>query len=195
MVHAADDSELEERILVAFVKHSDALIADLGRDRDEFWGHQLPVVDVLVMEAQDKIEQRIALKLAAAGASFKGRFAEIPAEFLIHVRQMAIPMRHSFFDEERADCPACGSFGIAYGDAEPEWDDDDSDGHHLKAIWWDAGSFTCRVCGLDLESVDELVAANMPIRWKIDGARFDEYWFGIDESELYDNYTKRSETS
>jgi len=42
IVHAAEGAEVEERILAAFVQQADALLADLGRDREDFWGGQLP---------------------------------------------------------------------------------------------------------------------------------------------------------
>jgi hypothetical protein len=35
-IHAALDDKVEERLLVAFVQHADALLADLECDRDEF---------------------------------------------------------------------------------------------------------------------------------------------------------------
>src|SRR5260221_988091 len=53
-VHAAQEDELEERLLVAFVQHADALLMDLERDRAGFWGPQLSVVDALLADASDK---------------------------------------------------------------------------------------------------------------------------------------------
>lgn len=190
-VHAAEDTVLEERVLVAFAKQSDALVADLGNERGDFWGAHLAVVDALLADAKDRIEHQVAVKLAAARASFDRRHGQLPTEILEFIRQSAGPMRHSFFDEERATCPACGSFGIAYGDAEPEWGAEDSDGRHrVEFICWEAGSFTCRVCGLDLESPEELIAAGMPIRWKVEGAHYSEYWPGVSEEELYEEWSK-----
>src|SRR6266699_2634546 len=37
-VHAAQDDEIEEHLVVAFVQHSDALLDAMGRNRAEFWG-------------------------------------------------------------------------------------------------------------------------------------------------------------
>ena len=138
-VHAGAGVELEERVLVAFVQHSDALVADLGRDRSDFWGPQLAVVNALLADAKDKTKHLVAVKFAAVQASFHRRYGNMPSEVLDHVRQIASPMRHTFFDQERADCPACGSYGIAYGDADPEWDNEESDDQHwVTSIWWDA---------------------------------------------------------
>ena len=67
-VHAAQDNVVEERLLVAFVQYADALLADLGWDRAEFWDGQLAVVDALLADASDKVEHEVAVKVAAASA-------------------------------------------------------------------------------------------------------------------------------
>lgn len=38
VVHAAVNEEIEERLLVAFVQQADASLADLRRNRADFWG-------------------------------------------------------------------------------------------------------------------------------------------------------------
>lgn len=81
-VHAALDEEVEQRLLVAFVKHADALLADLGRDRAEFWGGQLAVVDALLAKAGNKVTRDLAVKLAAARAYFAERYGKEIAELL-----------------------------------------------------------------------------------------------------------------
>ncbi len=47
----------EERILAAFALHAEALLQDLGREREDFWGSQVAVVDALLKEASDKVAQ------------------------------------------------------------------------------------------------------------------------------------------
>src|ERR1700722_4971309 len=41
VVHAATETEVEERILAAFTQQADALLNELGRNRGDFWGGQL----------------------------------------------------------------------------------------------------------------------------------------------------------
>ena len=69
-VHAAQNDELEERLVVTFVQHCDVLLEDLGADRNEFWGRQLTVVDALLADASDKVAHHVEVKLAAARARF-----------------------------------------------------------------------------------------------------------------------------
>jgi hypothetical protein len=74
-VHAALDDQVEERLLVAFVQHADALLTDLGRDRVEFWSPAfLPVIDALLTDASDKFAPYAAVKFAAARAYFQRRY-------------------------------------------------------------------------------------------------------------------------
>ena len=87
-VHAAMNHEVEERLLVAFVQHADALLADLGRDRSGFWDGQLEVVDALLTDASDKVKHRVEVMLASARAQFKQRYGKEPAELVEHVQQL-----------------------------------------------------------------------------------------------------------
>jgi hypothetical protein len=50
IVHAAQDTEVEERILTAFVQMVDSLLADLEQERGDFWDGQLSVVDALLRD-------------------------------------------------------------------------------------------------------------------------------------------------
>ena len=47
IVHAAEDAEVEERILTAFVQQADSLLTDFGGGREDFWDGQLAVVNAL----------------------------------------------------------------------------------------------------------------------------------------------------
>jgi hypothetical protein len=87
-VHAAMGDEDEERLVVAFAQHADAMLADLGYDRGAFWGGQLGVVDALLADASDKIAHDVAVKIAAARAYFERRFANLPEESVAYVIAM-----------------------------------------------------------------------------------------------------------
>ena len=53
----------------AFVQYADALIADLQRDRAEFWGGRVSVADALLAGARDEVALRVRLKLEDARAN------------------------------------------------------------------------------------------------------------------------------
>src|SRR5262249_28270246 len=108
-VHAALDDEVEERLVVAFVHHTDALLADLRRDRAVFWGGQLSVVDALLAEAGSKVAHDVAVKLAAARAYFAERYGKELAELVDSIRELE-PLGYRD-DQVPAGCPACESLG------------------------------------------------------------------------------------
>jgi len=75
IVHAAEDAEVEERVLTAFVQQAEALLADFGRERGDFWDGQLNVVDALLKDASDKLAHLVEVRLAAATAMLERRYA------------------------------------------------------------------------------------------------------------------------
>jgi hypothetical protein len=75
IVHAAEEAEVEERILTAFVQQADGLLEDLSRERADFWDGQLFVVDALLKDASNKLAHRVEVRLAAAAAMLERRYA------------------------------------------------------------------------------------------------------------------------
>lgn len=167
-VHAAQDDEVEERLVVAFVQYADAVLADLGRDRAVFWDGQLEVIDALLADASDKVAHRVGVNLAAARANFERQYGEVPEVLLDLVRRLANPQ---VFDDDQApvECPACESLGVADGEHDVEWGFED-EGSPIGTVWFTADGFTCHVCGLQLDSAAEFTAANMESRWEIEDA-------------------------
>jgi hypothetical protein len=188
-VHAAQNEELEERLVVAFVQHANAFLEDVGRDRAEFWGDQLGVVDALVAEAADKTWRDVAVRIAGARADFGRRYHDAPAEVLQVVRQIAATSKLNR-EETRQECPACASQGVAWGDHEVDWDyEPDEQGRHRATrgkVWFNALYFECSICGLRLEDPAELAAADLETRWPVPGADPNDYDPGFDEDMLYE---------
>jgi hypothetical protein len=171
-VHAAQDEQVEERLLAAFVQHADALIADLGRDRAEFWGGQLAVVDALLVDATDRVAHRVGVKLAEARANFQRRFGTVEPRDLEMALDMLVPDTSGSLDagaEARADCPACGWSCYVYGTHFVQWDDD-QDGNRVGTVWFLADGLVCRFCGLHLDTAGEIKSAAMKSQWQIEDA-------------------------
>ena len=170
-VHAAADEQIEERILVAFIQHVDALLLDLKRDRAEFWGDQLVVVDTLLGMVRDKIAHRVSVKLASARVYLRGRYGDSEEAILQVLRKLQETQR---LDEgqEMTVCPVCDSFGVLTGDRLLGWESDDAGfagviHSSTRKVWFQAQSFMCRVCRLHLDSVSELEAAKMEVRMQL----------------------------
>lgn len=120
-VHAARSQEVEERLVVAFIQHSEALLEDLAVSRDDFWAGRLRVVDAILTEANDKVAHRVSVKLAAANSRFEARSIEEYPELLDLARQVAI--RQAFDEYTNPEvCPVCNSFAIESGVGELVYD-------------------------------------------------------------------------
>jgi hypothetical protein len=167
-VHAAQDEQIEERLLAAFVQHADALVADLGRDRAEFWGGQLAVVDALLANEIDKVAHRVGLRVAEARANLQRRFGIVGPSDLEGIIDSLVPDSSENLHagaEESADCPACGLPCYVYGTHFVEWKDDQDRGR-VGTVWFQADELVCRFCGLNLDSTLEIVYARMNPVWK-----------------------------
>jgi hypothetical protein len=194
IVHAADDVEVEERILAAFAQHADALLEDLGRDHKDFWGGQLAVVDALLKDASDKLAHRVEVRLAAAEAWLEHRYVTEGKAVMDVVRALSNSaiLTHS---ERFRQCPVCGSHSIAIGEHSVEyepadWDKDTGEVTNVvPEVWFSARSFRCNVCGLRLDSQAEMDKVFDPV-WQIEDADWREYeqLFYDGEDDAYERW-------
>ena len=192
IVHAAEDAEVEERILAAFAQQADAFLTDLGRDRDDFWRGQLPVVDALLKEASDKLAHRIEVKLAAAAAMLERRKATEGEEVISLLR--AVNKSASLTATQRLHkCPVCDSFGTATGEHTVDWDVADWDKETgnvtsvAPTVWFSAQAFHCPVCGLHLDSQAEIDKCSDPV-WEIEDADWRDYEPADDGDAAYEHW-------
>jgi hypothetical protein len=157
-IHIGASTEVEERLLVAFVQRADSLLADLSRDRESFWGGQLAVVDTILEEASSKVSHRVAVKMQVAKARFERDYNDLPIKLradVISTRETGIVR----LDEAAMECPACDSRGLASGEVTVEWGTED--------VWFSAHRFICPICGLRLDSMEEIDQVTDPV-WEID---------------------------
>jgi hypothetical protein len=180
IVHAAEDAEVEERILTAFAQQADALLADLGRERAGFWDGQLFVVDALLKDASNKLAHRVEVRLAAAAAMLERRYAS-EGEAVVSLLRTLSKSAPLTDDQRFHACPVCDSHGIATGRHTVEWVPDDWDKETgqvtnvYEGVWFTAQKFGCRVCNLRLDSEAEIDAAGIDTAWEIEGADWRDY--------------------
>jgi hypothetical protein len=180
IVHAAEDAEVEGRILTAFVQHADRLLTDLGRERGDFWNGQLTVVDALLKDASDKIAHRVEVRLAAAAAALERRYAADGETVLTALRALSRSASLAV-DQRFHPCPVCDSYGIATGGHSVDWTPDDWDketGEVTNArgeVWFTAQKFRCPVCNLRLDSGAEIEKAGIDTTWEIEDADWRDY--------------------
>jgi hypothetical protein len=72
------------------------------------------VVDALLADASDRVAYGVTVKLAAAKAAFTQKYGEMSDELRDLIQR--ISERHNKDEEAIADCPACGSVGVAEGE-------------------------------------------------------------------------------
>lgn len=176
-VHAAEDADVEERLVAAFVQHTDTLLTDLGRSRAEFWDRQTEMADVLLTAAGDKAASRVELRIAQARANFDAKYGHLAAEVLEVARRLAAP--EAIVNEQvPCQCPACGSLGAARGVPQFTWRfEDPVEGERFYkgqlTEWFAPAAFTCQLCGVHLDSPAELSAAGMSLRMNDKTTTFD----------------------
>ena len=166
VVHAAENAEVEERILTAFVQQADSLLEDLNRARENFWGGQLLVVNALLADASNKLQHRVQVKLAAAEAMIERRYQTEGEAVISALRAVS---KSGLRTDEQAfyNCPVCGSDGIATG----EHTSSGIPTTHTKRLaqvpkvdgedWFTAQKFFCPVCHLRLDSEAEIDVAGI----------------------------------
>lgn len=179
VVHAAGDTEVEERMLAAFTQQADALLNDLGRNREDFWGGQLSVVNELLKDASDKVKHRVNVRVAGAKAMIRTRY-ETEGQAMIHALQGVSKLTLLADNQRHHKCPVCDSFGVAAGTYDVDWEAGDWDketGDVTNAdaiVWFTADSFHCSVCGLRLDSQAEIDACFDPV-WEVEDADWRDY--------------------
>jgi hypothetical protein len=177
-VHAAESTEVEERILAAFTQQADVLLTDLGRDRVDFWRGQLLVVDALLKDASDKLAHRVEVRLASARARLEHRYAT-DGDVVISVIQAVRKGAPETATQKLRKCPVCDSSGTATGEHSVEWDVDwDKETGDVTSaaptVWFSAQAFRCDVCGLHLDAQAEIDQCFDPV-WEIEDADWHDY--------------------
>jgi hypothetical protein len=192
IVHAAEDNEVEERILAAFAQQVDDLLTDVGEDRKDFWSGQLEVVDALLKDASDKVEHRVGFRLAAAAAELERRRVT-DSEAVISLLRAASKSARLTAAQRLHKCSVCDSFGVATGEYTVDWEPGDWDKETGEVtnvagvVWFSAQAFHCQVCGLHLDSQAEIDKCFDPV-WEIEDADWRNYEPDYDLREAYEHW-------
>jgi len=192
IVHAAAKVEVEGRIPAAFAQHAHLRLEDLGRDRGDFWGGQLTVIDTLLKEASDKLAHRVDVRLAAAEARLEHRYAT-EGKAVIDVVLAVSKSTVLTADQRFRSCPVCDSFGIATGEHTVEWvpadwDKESGDVADIEPeVWFSAEQFRCQVCGLHLDSPAEIDRCFDPV-WQIEDANWRDFEPGDDGDAAFERW-------
>lgn len=163
IVHSGELARSQSEAILAEVgEYVDALLPSVGMSRSEYWG-----------ESAEMVEDHSRRRLSAIEASFRRKVEAAKSRYRRIVEPMNRPERSSYiaaltptdpsdaFDEVPVNCPACGQKGVLGGYPDPQWEADWDveggeayvSGAYVKAIEVHGTSFSCRVCGLSLDSM------------------------------------------
>lgn len=162
IVHSGELARSQSEAMLGEVGgYVDVLLPSLGLTRRGYWG-----------DSTELVEEHTQRRLTAVEATYRRRIAAAKERYRRTIEPMDRPARAAYvaaliptafsedFDEVEVKCPACDKSAVLSGYPEPQWEADwDSEGGeayvsgaYVKAIEIQGTSFSCRVCGLSLDS-------------------------------------------
>ncbi|QFQ95558.1 hypothetical protein F9278_04435 [Streptomyces phaeolivaceus] len=167
--HAAPNSTLVKGMISPLARTIEALLNDLGKALDEFWGRWTKAVRDAVNEQEDQVFRDVQLRITQARHAFEDRFKYLPpgSKELVLTEQQLLSYPWMSFVENDADgipfystsgddCPSCGGPGtLTFAPTEVTATDT-----HYRAH-----CFACSLCSFEVVGPDEMAAlrkANTP---------------------------------
>jgi hypothetical protein len=183
-------------VVVPFLKACDELLTALGISRGQFWGDLTEVVDARLSESAEAADIRAAEAVATARAEFETRYATLDPD----MRRTVVGVIESGYhleghEQDLAHCPSCGSLALVSGTIDVDWDVDwekDDFGQPFvigatPTVTLFPNHLECRACGLNLDGLDELVAAGLERSWRMEDvdadvlrAEYQQEWEGFE---------------
>jgi hypothetical protein len=171
-------SDDEIGVLSPFLKACEHLVeATPGIDRKHLWGDYLDLVDRHLQESAAVAELNALEAITLAKQAFEQRFLGMDAKTKAAViAGIVATYEPEKYEQSLEDCPACGQPALISGAYETEWQPDFEVGDEGE-VWspgaalvvtFHPGYLECRVCGLELDGDDQLVAAEIEESWQIE---------------------------
>lgn len=130
-------------------------------------------VAALASESAEEKQTRTLGKIAAAAAEFARRYPDGISEALVEAIH-GQDWRNGY-EYQVITCPACDNQAVVHGDAAVDYDvevDDHREGilSAYPYVLFTPWSFLCRICGLELDELEELAAVDLDEPWPLDDA-------------------------
>jgi hypothetical protein len=149
------------------------------------FGH---LVGKVVEERAREVEVRVAQKLAAAQARYMALIRSLPEgplrEQVLVARELSSAVSGGGTRGEEAPCPVCKRKAQTAGSVDVDWN------HVFEGLNRGLQTYFpevlyCPVCGLDLETSEQLVAAGLAESWELDewADPDGDYWDGYEPDE------------
>lgn len=142
----------------------------LDPDLEEFWSPHYEFVRATLDENAEQIQQAVTFKISQARERFRQIASLTPPQREAILALVGNQLADGTLDQSFVACPACESQAVALGSNEIEYDEPDFDKDGPSGgrilVQFAPGSMKCGVCGLVLESPDELFHAGVPVTWE-----------------------------
>ncbi len=182
-IHIAENDQVELSLLVAYILQIHACLGDLQILPENFWQEHFQLIEKILDQEQSKLGKIVGIKMEQSRIRFKAKMDNYSKEVQKSITE-DVPF--TGMGEEVCKCPVCESLGIAVGKHEVEYDYEpqgDRNGtiDEYISVTFHPSRFSCRNCGLKLESRGELVDAGLQLSWDSDAdhtevERFNYVW-------------------
>lgn len=155
-----------EVLFDSFLSGSQVLLGELGEDSDDFWDHLHAVVQDRVGQRAATLDESVRRKISVAEATFQARVRGLSENERVALMSVlgASPTPWRLVGGGQLDvvvtCPACSSAASVFGTLDVDWEIDDSEWRGFIAL--SPSVLICRICGLELEDEEILVAGIEP---------------------------------
>lgn len=172
--HAALVEEDQTALLTDIARLTEVLLADVHEDREPFWKELLPLIDTLLAERTRTTQEQVDLRKEQARSRFLALFAQLPAgtrdALLASLAEQPVMTTGEWL---AVACPVCEFQAVAEGTYDVEWqdgweEDDDGNAYRLGDVFIDVDEFRCPVCRLHLTGWEEIGAAGIDTRIKVE---------------------------
>jgi hypothetical protein len=176
LVHLGLSSGSSPDVLLPFLQATDILLTELSTEPSDYWGESRPFVSQTLRKAVESNRDHVDRMVRQGKAAFARRFQDIDPQWKGEVIKMTV----SSYELDRLErqlwsCPACGTDALTEGRVEPdyEFDEEVDDGEfmvhaELKSLTFYTQRLHCRVCGLRLDSAQQIEAASVPDNWVLE---------------------------
>lgn len=183
-IHLGEVIEEERKeIFHAFLAATSLIVDEMGEERKEFFGEFADLVATHLDKSLAEVNRSVAEKLARAKTDYERKYGILDA---VHRQGIIKSVEGGYspekYEDELAECPACGNQGMLSGTYDVDWEADDFDDYGFPTTAYPVvtltpSTFLCNLCGLLLNGAAELKAAGLDEPIQIED---------VDPSDFYD---------
>ncbi|MGY1829299.1 hypothetical protein ACI8AA_02595 [Geodermatophilus sp. SYSU D01180] len=160
VAHVGDDGGAADEVAQLAVRGATDIAEKMSRGVYSVFGEYTAAAEALLDEHATVVHQTVALRLIRAMGAFKERFAGLSAndhQTELQAINRLTTLSHIGSDDHRPiECPACNQTGVLSGEADIDYEADETGAGTSATVVLKALSFRCPVCRLTLQGVEEL---------------------------------------